>query len=364
VTILHRLHDDFGQSPWLDDLTREQLQNGQLAALIDQGIRGVTANPTILANALSKSSAYDEQFARLTHDDASVEDAYWSLVITDVLDALDLLRPVYDASGGHDGFVSLEVSPDLAYKTVATVQAAEHLHERIRRPNLLIKIPATPQGVHAIREATARGYSINVTLIFSLERYAQVVEAYLSGLEELLARRGDPSGVRSVASFFISRVDTEVSRRLRDTDGTGELNGKVAIAQARIAYQQFRTAFSGHRWEALAAHGASLQRPLWASTSTKDPSLPDTLYVDALIGRDTITTLPEPTIRAFNDHGTLRPALDGTLDNSSDVLHTVADLGVDLADVGTTLENQGVKAFAHSFDEVLRHLRCKVSVDV
>jgi transaldolase len=360
VTNLHRLHDEFGQSPWFDDLTRDQLDHGELARLIDLGIRGVTANPTILARALAGSAAYGEQLDRLLDQGASTEDAFWELVTTDVVAALDLLRPVHDASGGQDGFVSLEVSPDVAYRTTATVEAAQRLHDRIRRPNLLVKIPATAQGIHAIREATARGLSINVTLIFSLERYAQAVEAYLSGLEELLARRGDPSQVRSVASFFVSRVDTEVARRLGHTAAGRKANGKVAIAQAQVAYRRFRTAFSGHRWEALAARGASPQRLLWASTSTKDPTLPDTLYVDALIGRDTITTLPEPTIRAFNDHGTLLAALDDRGDDASDILDAVTAAGVDLAGVGVLLEDQGVAAFTRSFHEALDHLHRKV----
>jgi transaldolase len=361
VTNLHRLHDDFGQSPWLDNLTREHLESGELARLIGLGIRGITANPTILANALS-SRAYDEQFHQLTRGGASVEDAYWELVVTDVLEALDQLHPLHESSNGDDGFVSLEVSPALAYRTAATVRAAERLHRQIRRPNLLIKIPATPQGIHAIREATARGYSINATLIFSLDRYDDVLEAYLSGLEQLLARRGDPSVVRSVASFFVSRVDAEVARRLADTAAGRRLNGKVAVAQARLAYQRFRSAFSGHRWQALAERGASVQRPLWASTSTKDPVLPDTLYVDALIGRDTITTLPESTIRAFNDHGTLRSSLAEPAEDPVQVMERVADLGVDLDDLGVTLEDQGVAAFARSFDHALSRLKDRVGV--
>jgi transaldolase len=361
---LHRLHEDFGQSPWLDNLTRDLLENGQFDRLIGLGIRGVTANPTILANAISSSAAYDEQLDRLIHDGARTEDAYWNLVVTDVLNALDRLQPLHESSLGQDGFVSLEVSPGLAYESAATVQATEQLHQRIGRPNLLIKIPATAQGIHAIREATARGYSVNVTLIFSLERYDQVVEAHLCGLEQLLARGGDPRQVRSVASFFVSRVDTEVARRLTDTGARREVNGKVAVAQAVVAYRRFRRAFSGHRWETLAAHGATAQRPLWASTSTKDPALADTLYVDELIGRDTITTLPEQTIEAFNDHGTLRSALDDDRDGAIAVLQTIAELGVDLRAVGTTLEDQGVAVFTRSFEDVLRLLREKASAKV
>lgn len=363
MTNLQRLHDEQGQSPWLDNLTRDHLRSGRLERLVERGVRGVTANPTILANAIAGSAAYDEQFTQLVHDGADTESAYWELVIADVIDALDQLGPVHEASSGGDGFVSLEVAPSLAYNAAASVRAAVGLHQRIERPNLLVKIPATEPGVAAIREATAAGYSINVTLIFSLERYAQVIEAYLSGLETFARNGGDLRRVSSVASFFVSRVDTEVARRLGDTGvGPGDLKGKVAVAQARLAYSMFGGAFAGDRWEALAAQGGTVQRPLWASTSTKDPALPDTLYVDSLIGPDTVTTLPEATIDAFNDHGTVQRTIDHDPDGAAAVLARAADRGVDLIGVGRTLEAQGVAGFARSFAQVLDQLHTKPTV--
>jgi transaldolase len=363
MTNLHRLHAEQGQSPWLDNLTRDHLRSGHLQRLIERGVRGVTANPTILANAISGSTAYDEQLARLVHDGADAEEAYWALVIDDVCDALDRLGPLHEGSGGDDGFVSLEVSPALAYDAPGSTKAAAALHQRIARPNLLVKIPATAEGIIAIREATAAGHSINVTLIFSLERYAQVIEAYLSGLEILGRNRGDLRRVRSVASFFVSRVDTEVERRLNASGGPGDLKGKVAVAQARHAYSMFRDAFTGPRWNALVARGASVQRPLWASTSTKDAALRDTLYVDSLIGPDTVTTLPEPTIDAFDDHGAVTRTVDLDPDGAAAVLAEASARGVDLVDVGRKLEDQGVAAFTRSFAETLDRLRTKITVD-
>ena len=361
MTKLHRLHDEQGQSPWLDNLTRDHLRSGHLARLVDRGVRGVTANPTILANAVAGSDAYDDQFAELVAGGVTVEDAYWELVIADVVDALDLLAPLHETSGGTDGFVSLEVAPALAYDADASAAAAADLHQRIGRPNLLVKIPATSEGIDAIRRSTAAGHSINVTLVFSLGRYAQVVDAYLTGLETLAASGGDLSTVHSVASFFVSRVDTEVDRRLPTTADGQAVKGKVAVAQARRAYAMFRDAFQGPRWDALAARGATLQRPLWASTSTKDPTLPDTLYVDQLIGPDTVSTLPERTIAAFEDHGTVARTIDENPEAAAAVLARAGDLGVDLADVGHTLEDQGVAAFDRSYADVLARLQAKVA---
>lgn len=361
---LQRLHQEQRQSPWLDNLTRDHLRSGHLEARVARGVRGVTANPTILANAIAGSDAYDQQFAQLIGDGATAEDAYWELVIADVADALEHLAPVHGASGGSDGFVSLEVAPALAYDADASVAAAAALHQRIGRSNLLVKIPATEAGIDAIRHATAAGHSINVTLIFSLDRYAQVIHAYLSGLEAFAAGGGDLRQVHSVASLFVSRVDTEVTTRLA-ANGTkaDRLAGRVAIAQARRAYAMFRDAFVGPRWKKLAAQGASLQRPLWASTSTKVPSLADTLYVDELIGPDTITTLTEATIDAFEDHGRVARTIDADPDGAASVLARVAEAGIDLGDVGRTLENQGVAAFERSYAEVLGRLHAKIGVD-
>jgi transaldolase len=361
VTRLQRLCSEFGQSPWLDNLTRGYLRDGTLARLVEDGIRGVTANPTIFARAIERSSDYDEQFADLIREGRTVIDAYWELVIDDVIEALAVLRPVFDASGACDGFVSVEVAPELAHDTAATVVAARDLHERIAEPNLLVKIPATAAGIPAIRAMTAEGRSINVTLIFSLARYAEVIEAYVSGLETFVAAGGDPGNVHSVASFFVSRVDTEVDGRL-DKIGTADalaLRGRAAVAQAKLAYRLFAERFSGERWSRLAASGAHRQRPLWASTSTKNPAYPDTRYVDDLIGPDTVNTLPESTIAAFEDHGTLARTIDAGVDDAAGVLRRIEALGVDMDDVGLALEEQGVAGFHASFQEVLAALRTK-----
>jgi len=359
-TKLQRLHSEYGQSPWLDNLTRPYLRDGTLDQLMARGIRGITANPTIFAKSIQGSDAYDEQFAALIAEGRPVNDAYWELVVQDVGDALAALRPTYDASGAGDGFVSVEVAPELANDTGATIAAARDLHQRIDRPNLFVKIPATAAGVPAIEAMIAEGRSINITLIFSLGRYGQVIEAYLSGLETLVERGGDPSGVHSVASFFVSRVDTEVDRRLDGLDASlAGLRGRAAVAQAKLAYQQFRESFSGPRWERLAARGARLQRPLWASTSTKNPAYPDTLYVDELIGPDTVNTLPESTIAAFEDHGKLARTIDAGADEAARVLSDLEAGGVDMDDVGQTLEVAGVASFHESFAQVLDALRAK-----
>jgi transaldolase len=361
TTKLHRLHEEQGQSPWLDNLDRRHLRDGTLAAMVAGGIRGVTANPTILARAIEGSAAYDEQFSSLVSGGYPLPDAYWELVLTDAGEALSLLRPVFDASGGGDGFVSVEVAPDLAHDTEATVVAARRLHERVDQPNLFVKIPATDAGVPAIEAMAAEGRSINVTLIFSLARYAEVIEAYLSGLETFVERGGDPSGVHSVASFFVSRVDSEVDARLGriGTSEAEELLGRAAVAQAKLAYNLFRTRFSGGRWERLAALGANRQRPLWASTSTKNPAYRDTLYVDELIGPDTVNTLPEATIAAFEDHGTVARTIDVGVDGAADVMRRLGAIGVDMQDVGMTLEENGIAAFRESFESVLGSLGAK-----
>jgi len=361
MTKLERLYTECGQSPWLDNLTRGYLRDGTLARMIGDGIRGVTANPTIFTLAILGSADYDEQFAALTAAGWPFEDAYWQLVVDDITAALAVLRPVFDASGSADGFASIEVAAELAHDTAATLAAALALHQRIAAPNLFVKIPATAEGVPAVQAMIAEGHNINITLIFSLARYRQIIEAYLSGLEALVERGGDPSRVHSVASFFVSRVDTEVDRRL-ETAGTDEalaLRGRAAIAQAKLAYQLFREQFSGARWQRLAEHGAHLQRPLWASTSTKNPAYPDTVYVDALIGPDTVNTLPEATIAAFEDHGTPARAIDTGVDEAAEVMRRLAAAGVDMDDVGLTLETQGVAGFHASYQQVLAALRAK-----
>jgi transaldolase len=368
MTRLSDLFDQQGQSPWLDNLTRPDLRDGTLADLVTRGVRGVTANPTIVANAIEASDTYDQQFEALNAAGHTVEDAYWNLAITDVIDALGMLRPTFDVSDGSDGFVSIEVPPECAWDTDASMTNARELHERVHEPNLLVKIPATTQGVPAIEAMIAEGRSINVTLIFSLARYRDVLEAYLSGLEALARRGVDLSTVRSVASFFVSRVDTEVDRRLEvlGTDEALALRGRAAVAQAKLAYQLFRDAHTGQRWEHLASRGARVQRPLWASTSTKNPSYPDTLYVDNLIGPDTVNTLPETTLAAFEDHGTLARTIDADTALADHDMRALTVAGIDMDDVGQTLEDQGIAAFHASFAHVLDALRAKahaLSVD-
>jgi transaldolase len=361
MTTLSRIFDEQGQSLWLDNLSRPDLRDGTLARLVAAGIRGVTANPTIVARAIEGSQAYDQQFERLLSAGHTVEDAYWELVISDVARALEVLRPTFDQSHGGDGFVSIEVAPRWANSTDATVVAARALHERIREPNLLVKIPATAAGVRAIETMIGEGRSINVTLVFSLRRYSQVLDAYLSGLETLVRRGGDLSVVHSVASFFVSRVDTEVDRRL-DAAGTraaSRLRGRAAVAQGKLAYQLFLKAHSGERWQRLAQQGARLQRPLWASTSTKDPSYPDTLYVDSLIGPDTVNTLPTTTLKAFVDHGTVARTIDAGVEDALAVMSALSTVPVDMEDVGQTLEAQGIAAFNASVTHVLATLEGK-----
>ena len=361
MTNLRRLFSEQGQSPWLDNLTRPYLRDGTLARFIDEGIRGVTANPTIFAKAIEGSDAYDEQFAALTASGRTVSDGYWDLVISDVRDALVLLRPTFDTSDGTDGFVSIEVAPELARDTDGTIKAARDLHTLINQPNVFVKIPATAEGIPAIQTMIGEGRSINVTLIFSLSRYRQVIEAFRSGLEHYANSGGDVSTVHSVASFFVSRVDSEVDRRL-EAIGTTEalaLRGRAAIAQAKLAYHLFREEFADKRWIELAACGAYLQRPLWASTSTKDPAYPDTQYVDNLIGPDTVNTLPETTIAAFEDHGTVARSIDLDVDDAASVLKSLEVVGVDMEDVGLTLESQGVASFHESFADLLDTLTAK-----
>ena len=350
MTKLERLYAEQGQSPWLDNITRRYLRAGVLAGMVAEGIRGMTANPTILAKAIESSTDYDEQFLSLRVRGDQVLDAYWDVVVADIVDGLQVLRPVFEESGGGDGFVSIEVAPDLAHDTEGTIVAARALHEWIDQPNLLVKIPATSEGVAAIEAMTAAGHSINVTLIFSLTRYVEVIEAYLSGLETLVGNGGDPSQVHSVASFFLSRVDTEVDARLHSAGSEGEvLHGRAAVAQAKLAYQLFTERFSGHRWERLAALGARRQGPLWASTSTKNPAYRDTLYVDELIGPDTVNTLPETTIAAFEDHGTVARTIDTGVEESAEVMRRLAGVGIDMDDVGSVLEEQAIRAFDESF---------------
>jgi transaldolase len=360
LTKLHDLFSEQGQSPWIDNLTRPSVRGGGLEKLVDDGIRGVTSNPTIFQKSMAGSDAYDDDFRRLIARD-SVENAFWDMAIDDITGACAILRPVYDQSGGADGFVSLEVSPALADQTDPTIEAARNLHERIARPNLMVKIPATREGVPAIQRMISEGRNINVTLIFSLSRYAEVIEAYLSGLEALASAGGDLAQVHSVASFFVSRVDTEVDRRLEKAGGDPELAGKAAVAQAKLAYELFQRSFQGPRWEQLARAGAHRQRPLWASTSTKNPKYPDLLYVDSLIGPHTVDTMPDATVTAFLDHGEVRRTVDEGVDEARAHLDRLADAGIDMADVSRVLEEEGVSSFMKSFEELIQALSDKAN---
>jgi transaldolase len=351
MTKLDELYNEFRQSPWLDNLKRGWITDGELSAWVDRGVRGVTSNPSIFQKAIGQSDDYDEQLGDLVSSGTGVEAAYWDLVTTDIENALRILRPVHDADP-DDGFVSVEVAPELARDTAGTIAAARELHATIDEPNLLVKIPGTAEGVPAIGQMVGEGRNINVTLLFSVARYAEIIEAYIAGLE---AFDGDLSTVHGVASFFVSRVDTEVDRRL-EAIGTEEalsLRGQAAVANARAAYELFVDRFSGPRWEALAERGANRQRPLWASTSTKNDAYPDTLYVDELIGPATVNTVPDGTLVDFEDHGSLGRTLDAEPGAGPAVLDRVAAVGVDLVDAAATLEEEGVASFAKSFDELL-----------
>lgn len=357
------LAKEFQQSPWLDNLKRSYVTSGQLADLVQRGVRGLTSNPTIFQKAIQGSPDYDEQFGTLAAGaEHPIIDDYWKLVLQDINSALDVLDPVYEATGGLDGYVSVEVDPGLAHDSVGTESAARELHRKINRRNLMVKIPATEEGLPAIQQMIAEGRSINVTLIFSLDRYTKVMDAYIAGLEQYAETAGaDLSRVASVASFFISRVDTEIDNRLEalETPEALALRGKAAVAQGKLAYGMFTAAFSGPRWDALAERGARVQRPLWASTSTKNPAYPDTLYVDELIGPDTVNTLPEATLEAFADHGTLARRIDADLDDAANAWQQLTAVGIDLDDVAETLEREGVSSFQKSFDELLAALESK-----
>ena len=357
---LIRLYEDFGQSPWLDNLKRGYLTSGELAELRDGGVRGLTSNPTIFQKAISGSADYDEQFRLLSADAGEVIDDYWALVDHDIKAACDVMQPVYEASDGRDGFVSVEVAPDLANDAVGTEAAARALHERIDRPNVMIKIPGTEAGLGPIAQMIAEGRDC--------QRHADLRARPLRRGHGGLHRRAravrrrhvdaDLSRIASVASFFISRVDTEVDRRLEEI-GSPEalaLRGKAAVAQAKLAYRMFRETFQGPRWDRLAARGAHVQRPLWASTSTKNPEFPDTLYVDELIGPDTVNTLPDATLAAFADHGTLLRRIDADVDQADAAWVQLADVGIDMDDVAERLEREGVASFEKSFDELLATL--------
>ncbi len=356
---LQRL-SQLGQSVWVDFLSRDSIRGGHLQKLIDDyAVVGATSNPSIFEKAMSGGITYDEQLGELAAQGKDTDAIFWALAERDIKDACDLFRTVWDAGGGADGYVSLEVDPRLAYDTLRTFREAMRLHESVDRPNLMVKIPATKPGLAAIEDVIAKGRSINVTLIFSLRRYAEVAESYLRGLERLVAEGGNPTKVASVASFFVSRIDTEADRRLEDAGGPDELRGKLAIANARLAYSHYLETFSGPRWEYLVGKGATPQRVLWASTSTKNPAYPDTLYVDELIGPDTVNTMPEETIKAYQDHGNPQARLESNLEEARRVFKALEQAGVDYDDVTDTLEREGVEKFSAAFDELMQSLRTK-----
>jgi transaldolase len=353
-------------SVWLDDISRDRLRTGNLQSLMDDfHVVGVTSNPTIFAKALSTGSSYDGQIADLKIRGVSVDEAARLITTYDIRWACDVLRPAYDASNGIDGRVSIEVDPRLARETEKTIAEARALWWMVDRPNLFIKIPATREGLPAITQAISEGISVNVTLIFSLERHGEVIDAYMAGLEQARAAGHDLSKIASVASFFVSRVDTEVDARL-DKLGTPEaeaLRGTAAIANARLAYELFEQKCAEERWLALAASGANVQRPLWASTSTKDPSFPDTMYVVELVVSDTVNTMPEATIKATADHGQLRgDTVHGTYDASRKIFEDLEELGISYDDVVQVLEEEGVAKFETSWNELLDTIRTKMGL--
>ncbi len=354
---------NLGQSVWYDNIRRALLDSGEMADLIGQGVTGVTSNPTIFEKAIAGSTDYDGALHELVEAGLEVAQIYEKLVLDDIARTADLLRPVYDQTHGLDGFISIEVNPMLAYDTQGTVLEAKQLFEELGRPNVLIKVPATAEGVAAIRTLISEGINVNVTLIFSIENYSDVAEAYLAGLEDRLAAGSQDLEIASVASFFVSRVDTAVDRALggigAGATAASELMGRAGVANAKVAYARFKEIYSGERWERLAANGARVQRPLWASTSTKSPTLPDTLYVDSLIGPDTVNTIPPATLQAFIDHGTVSRSLDDDLDSAEAHMERLSAMGLDLASITDDLQEEGVSAFARSFDALMNAIALK-----
>ena len=350
---------EHGQSVWIDYLSRKLVHDGDLAGLVREGVVGVTSNPTIFQAAIADGDAYDDQIRELSASESDPKEIFVALARDDIRDACDVLRPVWDESNGKDGWVSLEVDPNLAHDTDRTIAEAARLHALVERPNVLIKIPATPEGLPAIEETIAGGIPVNVTLIFSLQRHREVAEAYIRGLQRLVDGGGDASKIASVASFFVSRVDTEADRRLDEIGGHDELKGKLAIANAKLAYVTYQEIFSGPQWEKLAAAGATPQRCLWASTSTKNPEYRDVIYVEELIGPDTVNTMPRETIDAIQDHGRVERTLDRDVDGARRTLEAFAAAGVDYDDVVQTLEREGVEKFAKSFRELFADLEAK-----
>ena len=366
MTKIHELAE-LGQAVWLDYIRRSFVTGGQLKALIDLGVRGITSNPTIFEKAIAHSNDYDADIQHLTARGKSVDEIFLALAVEDIQQAADLLRPVYDRTSGADGYVSLEVNPTLARDSAGTLAEAKHLWSLVNRPNLMVKIPATKEGLPAISSAIAAGININVTLIFALERYDEVMEAYLSSLEQRLANGQPLDQIASVASFFVSRVDSKVDKLLQGLESQGgpqaeqasRLMGRAAVANARLAYTRFKAIFQDQRFNRLYEHGAHVQRPLWASTSTKNPSYSDILYVQELIGAQTINTLPQETLEAFLDHGVVRLTLEEGKDQARQDLQSLGELGISMVQVTQELEDEGVGAFAKSFISLIDSLKLK-----
>ena len=359
TTPLGRL-SQLGQSVWVDYISRQALEDGELARLVrEDSVVGLTSNPTIFQKAIASGDAYDDQLREVLEHEEDGGEVFLQLAVTDIKDAADLLLPIWEEGSGGDGYVSLEVDPTLAHDAQGTAEAAQRIWQLVDRPNLLVKIPGTHEGLQAIEDTIARGISVNVTLLFSLERHSEVCDAYIRGLERLVADGGDPTGVASVASFFISRVDTEVDNRLDEAGGHDELKGKAAIANAKLAYQTYKQKFAGDAWQALADKGATPQRALWASTSTKNPDYRDVIYVEELIGSQTVNTMPVETIEAFQDHGEPTAAIEEDLDDARKVFDDLEAAGVDMADVGETLEREGVEKFADSYQALLEDVKQK-----
>jgi transaldolase len=350
-----------GQSVWIDFLSRPFIRDGELEGLVYDGIVGVTSNPTIFQGSISEGDAYDEQLREVLHDTTEPKEVFLALAVQDIQAACDILRPTWDAAGenARDGWVSFEVDPHLAHDTQGTIDEAKRLSALVDRPNLFVKIPATKAGLPAIEESIAAGIPINVTLIFSLERHREVAEAYVRGVQRYADSGGDLSRLASVASFFVSRVDTEADKRLDEIGGHDELKGTLAIANAKLAYETYQDVFAGEQWEALRAQGASAQRCLWASTSTKNPEYRDVLYVEELIGPDTVNTMPRETVEAFQDHGEVRESLTEDVDGARRTLEAFAEAGIDYDDVVATLEREGVEKFAKSFDQLFADVESK-----
>jgi transaldolase len=354
MTKLHQLAD-LGQAIWLDYIRRSIIKSGELQKLVDQGMRGVTSNPSIFENAIAGSTDYDEDLNVLVSEGKSVEQIYEALAIDDIRGAADILRPLYDKTRGDDGYVSIEVNPTLAYDTEATIAEARRLFSKVRRANVMIKVPATPAGIPAINELIGEGVNVNVTLIFSLDQYEAVTSAYITGLEKLATSAGEVNKVASVASFFISRVDSAVDSALESIRNTN-LQGKIGIDNAKVAYARFGEIFRGARWQRLVNLGARVQRPLWASTGTKNPAYPDTLYVDGLIGPDTVNTVPPNTLKAFLDHGNIAQTIDRDVETARARLAKLAKLGIELDAITKKLQDEGVAAFAKSYNGLLNSI--------